>query len=287
LRSVIARLAFLLPLLVAVAACASIPGPTQTFPPIPNDTPTFAAEPQVSPTAKPRPSINPGLHVDGMATVVRDVDQIADPEHPNHAKDNRKFEPLQAGTHVYLVNMLPRRKMNYWQVYDGSRQDGLVGWIPQPSRGDLNIEPYQPECPDEFPLTADSFADFGSGDGSLIACFGETELTLVGEVACDRSIAEYAVSGVSFLDADRSCYLGQRALHLYGNEIFELLEAPPVDSITGRYLVRGHFDDPEAQNCYSIEFGTPLSNSPGEPPEPGAVMACRQMFVVGNVISQN
>jgi hypothetical protein len=222
-----------------------------------------------------------------MATVVRDVDQIADPEHPNHAKDNRKFSPIAAGTHVYLVDMLPRRKMNYWQVYDESRQNGLVGWIPQLSGEELNIEPYQPDCPDEFPLTADSFADLGGGDGSLVACFGETELTLAGDVSCDRSIAEYAVSGVSFLDADRSCYLGTNALHLYGNEIFELLEAPPVDSISGRYLVRGHFDDPEAQNCYSIEFGTPLSNSPGEPPEPGAVMACRQMFVVSNAISQN
>ena len=279
--------AFLLPLLLVIVACSSTPSPSQTFPPIPDDTPTFAVEPAVSPTAKASPSINPGLHVDGMATVVRDVDQIADPEHPNHAKENRKFEPLQVGTRVYLVNVLPRRKMNYWQVYDGSRQDGLVGWIPQLSEGELNIEPYLPECPDEFPLTADSFADLGGGDGSLVACFGETELTLVGEVACDRSIAEYAVSGVSFLDADRSCHLGADALHLYGNEIFELLEAPPVDSITGRYLVRGHFDDAEAQNCYSIEFGTPLSTSPGELPEPGAVMACRQMFVVSNVISQD
>jgi len=274
-------------LAILSVACSNTPGPSQTFPPIPDDTPTFAAQPAASPTANPRPTINPGLHVDGMATVVRDVDQIADPEHPNHAKDNREFEALQSGTRVYLVNMVPRRKMNYWQVYDGSRQDGLVGWVPQLSGGDLNIEPYQPDCPDEFPLTAESFADLGRGDGSLVTCFGETELTLVGDVSCDRSVAEYAVSGVSFLDDDRSCHLGADALHLYGNEIFELLEAPPVNSITGRYLVRGHFDDPEAHNCYSIEFGTPLSNAPGELPAPGAVTACRQMFVVSTVISQN
>ena len=44
-----------------------------------------------------------------------DVDQIADPEHPNHQKENRKFEPIEAGTQVYLVDKTKVKKMNFWQ----------------------------------------------------------------------------------------------------------------------------------------------------------------------------
>jgi len=282
------RLSFLVPLLLLAMACASAPVPTQTFPPIPDETPTVEPSPDASPTGAPLPSANPGLHVDGMATVLSKVDQIADPDHPNHQKDNRKFEPIEAGTNVFLVDRVTRKKMNYWQVYDGPRQDGLVGWIPQLSNEEVNLEPYQPDCPTEFPLTEESFAGLDDGVGSVLACFGNTELTLTGEVNCHRDApGDFIIGGASFFDVRRVCSLGQDGIGLYGNEIFELLEAPPVDALTGTYLVRGHFDDAEAQGCRVIPFGTDPMFVATDPGDPGSIMGCRQMFVVSTVISQD
>jgi hypothetical protein len=275
--------------LFVVAACASIPAPSQTFPPIPDESPTVVPAPEESPTGAPIPSSNPGLHVDGMATVVKKVDQIADPNHPNHQKDNRKFQPIEAGTRVYLVDKMTRKKMNYWQVYDGPRQDGLIGWIPQLSKEDANLEPYQPNCPTEFPLTDESFAGLGADDGSVLVCFGDTELTLSGEVTCRRDApGDFVIGGASFFDVERLCYFGQQSkVGLYGNEVFELLEAPRSDLIAGRYLVRGHFDDAEAQGCRVIPFGTDPVFTPSDEGDPGSILNCRQMFVVSTVISQN
>ena len=277
----------LVAILLVVAACAGTTPPTAspTFPQGPEGTPTVTPEPEASPTQQPLPTANPVLHVDGMATVVRDVDQIADPEHPNHQKDNRKFDPIEAGTQVYLVNKMTRKKMNYWQVYDGPRQDGLIGWIPQLSNGDLNLEPYQPDCPTEFPLTSESFADLGEGEA--LSCFGNTELTLSGEVTCRRDApGDFVIGGASFFDVERLCSLGD-ALGLHGNEIFELLEAPPADSVTGTYLVRGHFDDAESQGCRVIPFGTDPVFIPADEGDPGSIMRCRQMFIVGTVLGQD
>jgi len=276
----------LVPLLLVTACGAPAQTPQPTFPQGPEETPIQTPEPADSPTPEPRPTADAFLHVDGMATITRDMDQIADPQHPNHTKENRKLGPLEAGTPVYLTDMTRVKKTNWWQVYDGSRQDGLLGWIPQLTNEELNLEAYQPECPTEFPLTEESFAGLRM-NGSMLTCFGETELTLTGTVTCTRPAVDYTISGASFIDARRICVLGpEDGLRLYGNEITELLESPPLDEVTGRYLVRGHFDDAEAQNCEAIPFGTPPSPVPIGPPDPGAVMACRQMFVVSNAITQ-
>ena len=65
------------------------------------------------------------------------------------------------------------------------------------------------------------------------------------------------------------------------------LSLPPADTITGRYLVRGHFDDAEAQGCRVIPFGTDPVFVSADVGDPGSIMGCRQMFVVSTVISQN
>ena len=223
-----------------------------------------------------------------MATVINEVDQIADPDHPNRQKENRKFGHLEAGARVYLVDKVRRMKVDFWQVdvATGQRADGQLGWIPAESRTEPNIEAFIPDCPTEFPLTPESFRELEHNEDLM--CFGNTELTLSGNVTCNRPIIEYAISGASWIDGQRSCFLGLEGdLYLYGDNIYSLLESPPVDSITGRYLVRGHFDDPEAQGCYSIPFGTPPSAFPGESPDPEAVMGCRQMFVVSTVIARD
>ncbi|MEX2547197.1 MAG: hypothetical protein WD830_05340 [Chloroflexota bacterium] len=236
-----------------------------------------------SPTSSPTPSGELTLHVDGMATLNRKVDQIADPEHPNDFKDNRDFQPIGPGTRVFLTAQATRRNTIYWQVSAGSRADGKLGWIPEVAGEEAVLEPFQPDCPTEFPLTPSSLS--GLGRFEALTCFADSELTLIGTVTCTRPTIEYAVSGASFVDANRSCDMGEAGdVHLYGDAVTALLEAPtPVQSFTGRFLVRGHFDDPEAQFCYSIPFGTPPSTTPNQPPHPGAVVRCRQMFIVSTV----
>jgi hypothetical protein len=217
-----------------------------------------------------------------MATVVRTVDQIADPEHPNHTKENRAFQPIETGTRVFLTAQTTRRSTIYWQVSGDFSPDGGLGWIPELDGDRPTLEPYAPVCPSEFPLTPASLAALGPFEA--LTCFRNAELTLIGTVLCTRPAIEYVVSGVSFIDPQRACDMGDLGdVHLHGEPVTSLLETPPVESFTGRVLIRGHFDDPEAQFCYSIPFGTPPSTTPTEPPDPGAVIGCRQMFVVSNV----
>ena len=281
------RIALLLSLLLVAVACgAASPTPRPTFPQGPEETPTTQPEPDSSPTQEPLPTAKSGLQLDGMATVVRDVDQIADPEHPNHQKENRKFQSLEAGTRVYLVNKMTRKKMNWWQVYDGNGPEGLIGWIPQLSKEELNLQPYQPNCPTEFPLTPESFADLGMGEA--LTCFGNTELTLNGEVTCIRDApGDFVVGGASFFDVEKRCSLGDGALGLFGRVAWDLLESPPADSVTGNYLVRGHFDDAEAQGCHVQPLGPPDGFDPAVAGDPGSIMDCRQLFVVSTVIRQD
>jgi hypothetical protein len=276
-------------LTLVLAACASTPVATRTpQPTVEEPTPVFIPEPLVTPTPEPLRTFLPGLNVDSMATVIRDVAQIADPDRPNRQKENRKFGTMEAGARVILLDRVTRRKVDYWQVMTvlgGLREDGQVGWIPEVTRGNQNLEPFVPECPTEFPLTSESLSAIGPGEA--MTCFGNTELTLSGEVTCNHATLDLIVGGASFLDGRRECHLGDGDLSLHGNEIVELLEAPPVDTFTGRFLVRGHYDDPEAQGCHTIPLGAPPPTTPTEPPDPGAVLSCRQMFVVSNAISQD
>jgi hypothetical protein len=279
----------LLGVLLLVAACGASPVPTATArPTVEEETPLFVPVPLETPTPEPIRTFPPGLNVDGLATVLRDVAQVADPERPNRQKENRKFGTMEAGARVVLGDRVTRRKVDYWQVMTvlgGLREDGQVGWIPEMTRGKANLEPYRPDCPTEFPLTPESFR--GIGPGEAMTCFGNTELTLSGEVTCNRMTLDLIVGGASFLDGQRDCHLGAGDLGLHGSEVLELLEAPPADTFTGRFLVRGHFDDPEAQGCHTIPLGAPVPITPTEAPDPGAVLSCRQMFVVSNVISQD
>jgi hypothetical protein len=168
-------------------------------------------------------------------------------------------------------------------VAAGNGIEGQLGWIPERDGEVATIEPIQPVCPAEFPLTSSSLS--GLGQFEALTCFADNELTLIGTISCTRPAIEYAVSGASFIDGGRACDLDQVGeVHLYGEAVTSLLETPTrVDSFTARVLVRGHFDDPEAQSCYWIPFGTPPSGTPTEPPDPGAVIGCRQMFVVSTV----
>jgi hypothetical protein len=268
---------------ILVLGCAT---PTPTRPP-PTRTPDETATPQpiqASPSPSPTPAVEASLHVDGMATVhLDDIPQVVDPAHPNHDRDlNEQLGTLTTGEQVFLVNQGRVKRDSYWQVArDSSRIGGPLGWIPQLIDGELTLDPIRPECPTAFPLSAADLAALGTL--AALSCFGNSELTLSGTVSCQlEAVGEFAVGGASYLDPIRSCDLdGELGLH--GNEVTDLLDAPDVvDSAMGRYLVRGHFDDAQAQNCTSIPIGTDPSSAAG-PPEPGPVTSCRQLFVVSTL----
>jgi hypothetical protein len=57
------------------------------------------------------------------------------------------------------------------------------------------------------------------------------------------------------------------------------MDAAENKRVAGRYIIRGHFDDPESTECGWIPFGT-SGVSPSRPGEPGPVLICRGQFVV-------
>lgn len=270
----------ILALLLVVAACGVSPVPT------PSPSTTITPTP-VAPSARPTPTIDPTptpeltLRVDGMATVAVDgMRQVFDPAHPNQNRRlNAQLGTIDAGERVFLVATLVARKGTYWQVYREAHRTGPLGWVSEAKDANLTLAPFQPACPTNFPLTAEEIQELGRI--AVLSCFGQTELMLSGTVNCDRPSIEWAVGGAAFLDANRSCRLDEQ-IELHGEGITSLLDLPTrVSSLSGRFLVRGHFDDPEAQNCGSIPFET-FPNPANQPPEPATIMACRQMFVVSN-----
>lgn len=261
---------------VVAAACGVAPVPTRSPGRSPDLTPSISIS-FPTPSVRPTPTPNPALHVDGMATVAIDgLRQVFDPAHPNrNRRINAQLGTLDAGERVYLVATLVGKNGTAWQVYRETQRPGPLGWVTEANGPNANLAPLQPLCPTNFPLTAQEIQALGRI--AVLSCFGQTELTLTGTINCDRPTIEWAVGGAAFLDAQRSCRLDEQ-VELHGEAITSLLEAPTrVEFLSGRFLVRGHFDDPEAQNCAPVAFGT---NSPTGPPEPGTVMACRQMFVV-------
>jgi len=284
MRAAVAKfLAVLAPVLLLVACTA----PRVTPPPEPTRSaspkPTFVPVPALSPTPSPTPAVAASLTVGGMATVhLDDIPQLVDPEHPNHDRDiSDSLGTLSAGDRVFLANQLRVKGVSWWQIVPEEGVGSLpLGWIPQLVDGELTLDPFRPECPSTFPLSGQDLAAVGGLQA--LSCFGNQELTLTGTVHCERSNADYGIGGAGYLDASRECKLDD-AFTLYGRAVTSLLDTPTsVEVVDGRYLVRGHFDDPEAQNCSRIPFGTDPSGAIG-PPEPAAVIACRQHFVVSNV----
>lgn len=117
------------------------------------------------------------------------------------------------------------------------------------------------------------------GTLQALACFGGREVTLRGQLSCYSATVDSAVGGASWLGTDASCSMDGK-IWLEGALVFGVLEGVrPTNPVVGRYDARGHFDDREAAGCSWIPFGSNML-SPSGHPDPGAVMICRQAFVV-------
>jgi len=122
------------------------------------------------------------------------------------------------------------------------------------------------------------------GGIAALDCFGDTTLTLEGVVRCTKLVRDGGPGGPSWLDPYSGCAMDE-ALGLYGRPVTALLDdgtPPPPNPVSGRYRVRGHFDDPEARTCSMLPIGVSVTSPVGSP-DPEAVLLCRQSFVVTEV----
>lgn len=233
-----------------------------------------------SPTASP-PQV-PVLRRDGMATVLAALVVWKD---PRARPRDRLVHGLPVGTSVYLAAG-PRSVAGrtWWQVQplDDTGLGLQFGWIQgADEHGRQFLDPLEPDCPSsDQPVDARAIQALGTLRG--LSCFGNRELTIDGQLTCVSGTADFAVGGASFLDAYQWCSIDD-ALHLNGPAATSLMTGPPPrNPISGHYAVRGHFDDPEAHACFFIAFGAFVS-TPIAPPDAGAVITCRQSFVVDAV----
>lgn len=246
-------------------------------------TPT-ASRPSASVVPVPTTFAPPSLRADGLATV-EPAGGLRVWRSPRLKESEALTPTLPSGAVVFLAGG-PRRVdgSEWWEVQPDHvpRTSLPFGWVQATDNlGHPTLAPFVARCP-----ATDQPVDPGVikalGTLQALSCFGGAEITLQGQVTCWVVIADFAVAGPSWLDSYSSCTLDD-ALALDGPKVTALLDLQtPRRTITGRYEVRGHFDDPEARTCSWIPFGTTVT-SPVGPPDPGAVVVCRQAFVVTEV----
>jgi hypothetical protein len=223
------------------------------------------------------------LHVDGLATVVRDgLELWADPADQNGPQHRRRdYLKLAVGTEVLLVGG-PQvvDGVDYWQLYPSTSDLATsLGWVAAAAPdGTLNLVPFQPNCP---PLSEILAAQIGGLDDlEPLACFGDTELILSGTVSCSFGIADGFLAG-PIMSSSTWCIL-DGAMGLFGEPITGLVDTTSTHpGLHGTFVISGHFDDPGAQHCYQTPFGTSLEGS-RDPGDPGAIQMCRTFFVVAS-----
>jgi hypothetical protein len=267
--------------MLILCACTS-PIPQQTSSPTHAPSPTPTQPSTEPPTASPPLT----LHVDGLASVqVDELRRLLDPAHPRvHGGPNEEPSPLGLGEIAFLVDG-PQQVggRDYWQLAAGSG-DRPIGWAPATDKdGHATLVPFQPTCPPVDDVSAAAIDALGGLQA--LACFGDRELTLSGQVECNRAIADGGVGGAPYFDSNRHCVLDD-LLGVYGDAVTAILGPDPnLPTVSGMFELRGHMDDPGARGCGSIPIGVSLNSS--TTPEPWAVVWCRQNFVVTAVVAAN
>jgi hypothetical protein len=247
----------------ALAGCAGITTPT----PAPAST-------------SPSDGAPAALRVDGLATVVGS-DGTPSWKAPL-VKDKNRIEPnLVTGTALFLVGG-PRKAggSTWWQVQAEDADPTLpFVWVRAGTAADPGIAPLRFSCP-----AADGLIDAQAiqplSPIRRVSCFGGRDLRLHGVVNCTPAAVESMVSGPHWLDTSRLCSL-DGALGVTGNAVWPASSADGSTTVTAD--LTGHFDDPESRTCGLIPFGVSVSGPIG-PPDPPAVLICREQFVVSSLI---
>jgi hypothetical protein len=216
-----------------------------------------------------------------MATVDEPRTVFLDPEVHGTTRPLGRVHP---GEELYLVagpNVSGERQ--FWQVHPGPYDDETnnLGWVAATTGDGVDaLIPLQLDCPLVAEgLTAAQLDRLGRL-GSL-SCFGIEELTLVGNVVCTNTVVGDGVIGGPMLDSYIQCQL-DGLLWLYGDEVRALIgDRELTNEDMGAFQISGHFDDPGAQRCGRIPFGTDMGGA--RTPDPLSVITCRGLFVVSNL----
>ena len=188
---------------------------------------------------------------------------------PSVGASSRKVEPLLPKDSRLFVIAGPISADGFvW--YQVLSFDGVFPgvWIAQAGLdGAPWLQPDPQPCPTP-PLDAAALGDLAPYGG--LACFGGTEIQLMGDVHCELGEVDRAYSGPDWLRDDRSC-----TIDLGGGETMEIFDggiSGLTYPMTKRALVSGHFDDPKAASCvYALD--------PPAPDPATVVVNCRAMFV--------
>jgi hypothetical protein len=223
----------------------------------------------------------PAIHVDGRAKVTAGgVVGRADP-----ATDAARLQPrLPIDTLVYIIAGPVRVDgLDWWQVFPRQFPYELwpLGWIPATRQdGSPTLEPARPAClPLGEPQSAHMLSAFSDPLHDNLACFGGQELAFEAVMDCTAALANPAVGGADWIGLD--CHAdGEASVAVswstaqvaFGSELGHQL-------VSGLFWVRGHYHDPQADNCFSVPLGT-VFTTPNQPPDIGAVVSCRQQFVL-------
>ena len=286
----VGRVGVLAGVLIAMAACGTPPATPSVGPSAPMTTPGFPAE-----SAPPRPTTSPApaagrrelypwlppidedveaaFAADSFVTSAVDVAPVSsepggapfrfdtgDPDPSKHPLVGFLKGGLLVVVHgPILVGDVP------WYLLAPAQLgiDIPTGWTPLTSPdGTRLIEAAEFTCP-ASPLTVEVLGSLALTDG-LPACFGDRDVTIRGDLACDRAVEAF-VTGPDWV-AGPTCSIGSPPT-IYGLD-------PTLTP--GRFDVTGHFDDPAAGDCRPADFmSTDLARVE-------AVLACRRAFVATN-----
>jgi hypothetical protein len=255
--------------------------PTEAPSGVPEPTPSGAPSPTVAPTPPVEPSeapvVDPVFGADD--TVVTLVGALRVRSLPTVGESSARLEPLlPAGLRLLVIEDAVHADGYAWYHVIPLDPGYPAGWVAAGSReGDAWIAPDETPCP-ALPIAAAELADLTTFGG--LACFGDQEIQLTGDVFCEIADVDRSISGPTWLSNDHYCTLD------LGDSTMEILDGGLGLGTSGGGIdaegfpmtwlgatITGHFDDPESSTCtYGLE----------EQPAPDSVeviATCQAMFV--------
>jgi len=246
------------------------PSPSEPVASPPTTSASPATSPLPSPSAEPTPAVttppvDPVLDLDSFAVTL--VDQLRVRSQPTVAESSEKLEPLlPAGVRLFVIEESVAADGYAWYHVLPADPGYPSGWVAAASRdGEPWIEAAPSECPSLpiEPLEMDSLGVYGG-----LACFGDNEIQLMGEVSCETADVDLTIGGPSWLRGDQFCTfsggVGTRQIQDGGAGL------PGPGGLNG--IVTGHFADSQSTSCvWTVD-----------PPAPDAAeitTTCRAMFV--------
>jgi hypothetical protein len=239
-----------------------------TSPPTPSADPSTTPLPSPSDAPTPavtNPPVDPTLDLESFAITL--VDQLRVRSQPTVAESSAKLEPLlPAGLKLFVIEESVAADGYAWYHVMPVESGYPSGWVAAGSRdGEAWIEAAPSDCPSlpVEPIEMDALGVFGG-----LACFGNNEIQLMGEVSCQAADVDLTIGGPSWLRGDQFCTFsggdGTHQIHDGGAGL------PGQGSSNG--IVTGHYADPQSSSCaWAVD--------PPAPDQAEITATCRAMFV--------